>query len=103
MYHLISAPKNNGYTSEIQKTTRNTEEKAEEYYNRHEMNKETFGTLECSVRIIFRLTMTIKHSLKSAKDTRDPCSRGQVYIGTPKRSINTNLMEHKSYFGYRYG
>lgn len=57
------------------------------------------------VKTVFRPMRKIHQYLKSAKDARDllssagvyrvPFSRGQVYIGTTKRNINTRITEHK--------
>ena len=56
------------------------------------------------IKTIHRPTKKIKEMLRSAKDKRHPhssagvyeipCSCGQVYIGTTKRSIATRLKEH---------
>ena len=57
------------------------------------------------IKTIYMPTRKIEESLRSAKDSRDPktssgvyripCSCGEVYIGTTKRSINTRIDEHR--------
>ena len=57
------------------------------------------------IKTVYKPTRKVQNTLRSAKDYRDPktsggvyripCSCGQVYIGTTKRSTNTRLQEHK--------
>lgn len=57
------------------------------------------------IKTIFKPTRKIREHLRSAKDRQDhlsaagvysiPCSCGQVYVGTTKRSVNTRISEHK--------
>ena len=58
-----------------------------------------------NIKTIFKPSRKLQHTLRSAKDYRDPktaggvyrnpCSCGKVYIGTTKRSINTRIGEHR--------
>ncbi|XP_072845561.2 calmodulin-lysine N-methyltransferase isoform X3 [Pogona vitticeps] len=58
-----------------------------------------------NLQTVFKPTTKIQQMLRSAKDRRDPlttagvyripCSCGQVYIGTTKRSIHTRIKEHE--------
>ncbi|XP_062837651.1 uncharacterized protein LOC134299269 [Anolis carolinensis] len=58
-----------------------------------------------NLQTIYRPTKKIQQMLRSAKDKRDPlssagvyripCSCGQVYIGTTKRSAQTRVKEHE--------
>ena len=60
-----------------------------------------------SLQTVFKPTTKIQQMLQSAKDKKDPlttagvyqipCSCGQVYIGTRKRSIHTRIKEHERY------
>nr|XP_060632240.1 uncharacterized protein LOC132775540 [Anolis sagrei ordinatus] len=58
-----------------------------------------------NIQTIYKPTKKIQQMLRSAKDKRDPltcagvyripCSCGQVYIGTTKRSAQTRIKEHE--------
>ena len=64
------------------------------------------------IKTIYKPTHKLQDSLRSAKDSRDPktcggvyhipCSCGDVYIGTTKRSANTRIKEHKRHCHLRY-
>lgn len=59
-----------------------------------------------NIKTIYKPTRKVKECLRSAKDKRDPlstpgiyripCTCGNVYVGTTKRSINTRIKEHKA-------
>ena len=57
------------------------------------------------IKTIYKPTQKLQDSLRPAKNSRDlktcggvyriPCSCGDVYIGTTKRSVNTRIKEHE--------
>ena len=57
------------------------------------------------IKPIYKPKRKLKDSLQSAKDSRDPktcggiyhipCSCGDIYIGTTKRSVKTMIKEHE--------
>jgi hypothetical protein len=115
MRHLDAALQANGYSSaEIKRATRpranrsNTVEKTGSAFLPYIKGvTDRIGRLleRHGVRTIFKPTRKIQQYLRSVKDARDPlsscgvyrvpCSCGQVYIGTTKRSVRTRLGEHR--------